>query len=409
MDVLTLRKDFPILDQTIKGKKLVYLDSAATSQKPKSVIQALSKYYEEINSNIHRGIYYISEEATREYEDTRKKVAEFIGAKEDRTIIFTHNATEAINLVAQSWGRKNIKEGDEILVTEMEHHSNLVPWQLLAQEKGAILKYIPITDDGYLDFSKLDQCLTNKTKLLAVTHVSNVLGTINPVKDLIAKAHAVGAVVLIDGAQAVPHLSVNVADLDCDFYAFSSHKMLGPTGVGVLYGKAYHLETMPPFLGGGEMIMEVHRDYSTWKPIPHKFEAGTPNIGGVIAFKKAIEYLGKVGMHHVREHEESITQYALSQLKEIQGLTIYGPKEIAHKGGVVAFNLKDIHPHDLGTLLDSEGICIRAGHHCAQPLMRRLDVAATARASFYIYNTKDEVNFLVETLEKARRYFSHGV
>lgn len=406
MDFKKIREDFPILRQEIRGKKLVYLDSAATSQKPLSVIDALSSFYKTINANIHRGIYLISELSTKAFEDTRKKVADFIGAKDERAIIFTRNTTEAINLVSQAWGRKHIKEGDEILLTQMEHHSNIVPWQLLAQEKNARIKYIPITDDGYLDLTNLENLLTERTKLVGVTHVSNVLGTINPIQSLVRKAHAVGAVVVVDGAQATPHITVNVSELDCDFYAFSAHKMLGPTGIGVLYGKLEILESLPPFLGGGEMILEVHPDYSTWKAVPYKFEAGTPNIADVIAFKTAIDYLEKVGMENIREHEKMLTQYALNQLKEIQGIKLYGPQEVEHKGGVIAFNLEGVHPHDLGTLLDHEGIAIRAGHHCAQPLMRRLDVAATARASFYIYNTKEEINFLVETLEKARRYFS---
>ncbi|MBI3017915.1 MAG: cysteine desulfurase [Deltaproteobacteria bacterium] len=408
MDVKKVRKDFPILDQKTHGKPLVYLDSAATSQKPTSVIEALSLYYETMNANIHRGIYALSEEATQAFESTRKKVAQFIGAKEERSIVFTNNTTEAINLVAASWGRKNVKAGDEILLTQMEHHSNIVPWQLLAQEQGARLKYIPITSEGELDLSSLDSLLSDRTKILAVTHMSNVLGTINPIKKLIAKAHAKGILVLVDGAQAIPHFKIDVTDLDCDFYAFSAHKMLGPTGVGVLYGKPHILESIPPFLGGGEMILEVHEEYSTWKPLPYKFEAGTPNIGSVIAFAKAIEYLEKIGMDEIRAHEKAITRHALLVLQELEGITIFGPKDVEVKGGVVSFALADIHPHDLGQLLDQEGIAIRAGHHCAQPLMRVLNVAATARASFYLYTTIEEVDFLAETLKKARRYFYRG-
>ena len=409
INMKNVRPDFPILDQRVHGKPLIYLDSAATSQKPKTVIEALSHYYSTMNANIHRGIYYLSEEATIAFEKTRRKVSEFIGAKEDRYIIFTHNATEAINLVAHAWGRKNIKEGDEILLTHMEHHSNLVPWQLLAQEKGAVLKYIPITKEGFLDIERFNNLLTDRTKLLAVTHMSNVLGTINPLSHLITKAHAVGAKVLVDGAQAVAHLKVNVSELDCDFYAFSAHKMLGPTGVGVLYGKPEILESLPPFLGGGEMILEVHEEYSTWKPIPYKFEAGTPNIGAVIAFAKALDYLEHIGMDVIREHEKALTQHALYQLKEIDHLTIYGPMDANLKGGVISFNLEDIHPHDLGTLLDHEGIAIRAGHHCAQVLMKKLNVPATARVSFYLYNTPQEVDIFIDILKKARRYFNRGL
>lgn len=405
MDVKKIRQDFPILDQKIRGKTLIYFDSAATSQKPKEVIEALDHYYRTLNANIYRGIYYLSEEATEAYERTRRVVAAFIGAKDERSIVFTRNATESINLVAQSWGRKNLKEGDEILLTEMEHHSNLVPWQIIANEKGAVLKFISITEEGLLDLSNLGELLTERTKIFAFTHVSNVLGTINPVKELTQRAHAVGALVLVDGAQAVPHLKVDVDELGCDFYAFSAHKMLGPTGVGVLYGKPEILQNMPPFLGGGEMIMEVYPHYSTWKEIPFKFEAGTSNIADVIVFSKAIEYLQKVGLEEIRHHEKSITEYALKRMKELGDIHIFGPSNVEIKGGVISFKLDDMHPHDVGTLLDHEGIAIRAGHHCAQLLMRKLDVPATARASFYLYNTKEEVDRFVEILDKARKYF----
>lgn len=405
MDVKKIRQDFPILDQKIRGKTLIYFDSAATSQKPKEVIEALDHYYRTLNANIYRGIYYLSEEATEAYERTRRIVAAFIGAKDERSIVFTRNATESINLVAQSWGRKNLKEGDEILLTEMEHHSNLVPWQIIANEKGAVLKFISITEEGLLDLSNLGELLTERTKIFAFTHVSNVLGTINPVKELVSRAHAVGALVLVDGAQAVPHLKVDVDELGCDFYAFSAHKMLGPTGVGVLYGKPEILQNMPPFLGGGEMIMEVYPHYSTWKEIPFKFEAGTSNIADVIVFSKAIEYLEKVGLEEIRHHEKSITEYALKRMKELGDIHIFGPSNVEIKGGVISFKLDDMHPHDVGTLLDHEGIAIRAGHHCAQLLMRKLDVPATARASFYLYNTKEEVDRFVEILDKARKYF----
>ncbi len=404
-----VRKDFPILNQIIRGKSLIYFDSAATSQKPLSVIEALGTYYKTLNANIHRGIYYLSEESTAAYEKAREKVAQFIGAKEARSIIFTRNTTESLNLVAQAWGRKNVGEGDEILLSEMEHHSNIVPWQLLAHEKGALLKYIPITDDGFLDIDAFEKNVSPRTKILAITHVSNVLGTINDLGPLIAKAHEVGALVVVDGAQAVPHLKVNVDELKSDFYAFSAHKMLGPTGVGVLYGKTDILEKMPPFLGGGEMIMEVQPQYSTWKELPWKFEAGTTNFADVIAFSKAIEYLEMVGISQIREHEKELTEYALKKMKEMKDIQIFGPSDVEKKCGVISFSLLDLHPHDLGTFLDHEGIAIRAGHHCAQILMRRLGVVATARVSFYLYNTKEEIDQFVLVLEKARGYFKRAV
>ena len=401
-------KDFPILDQKIHGHKLTYLDSAATTQKPKVVLEALQNYYETLNANIHRGVYQLSEKATEAYENTRKHVAKFIGARDPSEIIFTRNATEAINLVAYTWGEKNISEGDEILLTEMEHHSNLVPWQLLATRKGAHLKFIPLTDEGTLDLKNLDAFFTPKTKLLAVTHMSNSLGTINPVSKLIEKAHQNQTTVLIDGAQAAAHLKINVSELNADFYAFSAHKMLGPTGVGVLYGKKEILEDMPPFLGGGEMILEVYKDYSTWKPLPEKFEAGTPNIAGVVAFSAALTYLENFGMENLRQHEKELTQYALGRLKELEGLRIFGPMDISLRGGVISFTYLDIHPHDLGTVLDHQGIAIRTGHHCNQLVTRRYDVSATARASFYLYNTKEDVDILIEGLQKAKAYFDRG-
>ena len=409
MDLKKIRSEFPILSQKIKGKDLVYFDSAATSQKPKAVIEALGEYYRTLNANIHRGIYFLSEESTAAYEAARQKVSDFIGAKKACTLIFTRNTTESINLVSQAWGRKNIGEGDEILLTEMEHHSNIVPWQILAHEKGATIRFIPITDEGILDLSHLEDLLTEKTKILALTHVSNVLGTINDLKPLISKAHAMGAIVVVDGAQAVPHLKVNVSELDCDFYAFSAHKMLGPTGVGVLYGKEKILEEMPPFLGGGEMIMEVHPQYSTWKELPWKFEAGTTNFADVIAFSKAIGFLENIGFDELRLHEKSLIEYATRHLKELGNVKIFGPSSTERKLGVISFSYQGIHPHDLGTFLDHEGIAIRAGHHCAQILMRKLDVPATARASFYLYNTKEEIDFFILVLEKAREYFKRVI
>ena len=409
LNVENIRKDFPILNQKIRGKQLVFLDSAATSQKPNHVIEAISEYYRTLNANIHRGIYFLSEESTFRYEAVRQQVSDFMGAGEARSIIFTRNTTESINIVAQAWGRKNIKEGDEILITEMEHHSNLVPWQMLAQEKGAELIYIPVTDEGLLDLSQFETLLTKRTKLMALTHVSNVLGTINDIKSITKRAHENGTIVVVDGAQAVPHLPVNVKDLGCDFYAFSAHKMLGPTGVGILYGKPEILESMPPFLGGGEMILEVQKPYSTWKEIPWKFEAGTPNFADVIAFSEAMHYLENIGYENIRKHEQFLTEYALKQLKEIRDIILYGPKAVSQRSGVISFSFTDLHPHDIGTLLDHEGVAIRAGHHCAQVLMRKLGVPATARASFYLYNTKEEIDILVHVLGKAREYFNRGV
>jgi cysteine desulfurase/selenocysteine lyase len=404
LDVWAVRRDFPVLDQQVNGHPLVYLDNAATSQKPLCVIEALDEYYRRYNANVHRGIHKLSEEATAAYEDARQKVARFLNARSPKEIIFTRNTTEAINLVAYSWGRANIREGDEIVLTEMEHHSNLVPWQLLAQEKGARLRFIPVTDEGLLDLDALDELLTERTKLVAVVHMSNVLGTINPVTEIIRRAHEVGALVLLDGAQSVPHLQVDVQKLDCDFLACSGHKMCGPTGIGVLYGKRELLEAMPPFLGGGDMIKEVHLEWSTWNSLPWKFEAGTPSIAQGIGLGYAVDYLSGIGMEVIHAHEREIVAYALGRLSEIEGVTIYGPPA-EQRGGVVAFNLKGVHPHDVAAILDSHGVAIRAGHHCAQPLMRRLGVVATARASFYLYNTCEEVDVLVHAIEKVKEVF----
>ncbi len=401
-----LRRDFPILSREIHGKRLIYLDNAATSQKPKAVIEALVDYYSRTNANVHRGIHALSEEATALFEGARAKVAHFIGAPKPSTVIFTRNATEAINLVAQSWGGKHIGSGDEILLTEMEHHSNLVPWPMLAQKKGATLKFIPVTREGELDLNQLPRLLTDKTRLVSVTLMSNVLGTINPVNLIIQQAHAKGIPVLLDGAQGVPHLPVNVLELNCDFLVFSAHKMLGPTGVGVLYAKEAILEEMDPFLGGGDMIRDVWWDHSTWNDLPWKFEAGTPNIADVIAFGAAIDYLQKIGMHEIRQHEEILTQRVLELLQGIEGITLYGPLDPRRRGAAISFNVNGIHPHDLGQILDEEGIAIRAGHHCCKPLMRKLGVAATARASFYLYNTEEEAKALVQALHKAREVFS---
>ena len=404
-DVATIREDFPILQRQVHGKPLVYLDNAATTQKPRAVIEALVHFYEHHNANIHRAIHALGEEATAAYEETRAKVARFINAPRPECIVFTRNATEAINLVAYAWGRENLGPGDEIVLTEMEHHSNLVPWQRLAQETGSTVKYIGVTDEGTLALNGLDSFIGERTKLVAVTHVSNSLGTINPVADIVAAAHRRGAVAVVDGAQGAPHMPVDVQAQDCDFYAFSAHKMLGPTGVGVLYGRYELLDAMQPFLSGGEMIRRVRLDGANWNDVPWKFEAGTPNIADVIAFSAALDYLTALGMDNVRAHEEELAAYALRRLRQREELIVYGPLDASRRGGVVSFNYPDIHPHDVGTILDREGVAIRAGHHCTQPLMNRLGVAGTVRASFYIYNTAEEVDALLDGIEKVRTFF----
>jgi cysteine desulfurase/selenocysteine lyase len=401
-----IREDFPILKRQVNDKPLVYFDNAATSQKPNSVIDAINRYYRHYNANIHRGIHKLAEEATVAHEEAREKVAKFINAKQIGEIIFTRNATEALNLVAYSWGRANVGKGDKIVLTIMEHHSNIVPWQLLAQEKGATVEFVKIDDNGELREDEVHELIDDSTKIVCVTQASNVLGTINPVKDIGRVAHRFGALFLVDTAQSVPHMPVDVQDIDCDFAAFSGHKMLGPTGIGVLYGKAEKLEGMPPFLGGGEMIREVHTTGASWKDLPYKFEAGTPNISGAIGLGAAVDYLHGIGMVNVLDHEKEITRYALGRMKEVEGLEIYGPMNVDHRVGVVSFNLGDIHAHDLASILDEDGIAIRSGHHCAQPLMEFLQIPATSRASFYIYNTKEEVDVLIEGLEKARKIFA---
>ena len=386
---------------------MVYLDNAATSQKPRSVIQALVDYYEGYNSNVHRGVHALSMEATERYEEARAKVSRFIGSTTPENIIFVRNTTEGINLVANTWLAANLGPGDEILTTEMEHHSDLVPWQKAAKDKGAKLRFIPVTEGGTLDLSDLDSLLNQRTKLLALTHMSNVLGTINPVKELAKHAHTVGAAVLIDGAQSVPHMPVDVQDLDCDFMAFSGHKMCGPTGIGVLYVKDTIMEQMDPFLLGGEMVKQVWFEEATWNDLPMRFEAGTPNIADTIALGAAVDYLENLGMDQVREHEEQITRYALRGFQELkEDLEMYGPEDLSIRGGIISFYAHDVHPHDLGTLLDRDGIAIRSGHHCAMPLVRdKLGKAATARASFYFYNTEEEVDMLIASLKKALHYF----
>ena len=407
-DIAKVRKDFPILSRQVYGKPLIYLDNAATSQKPNTVIQALVDYYQGYNSNVHRGVHALSMEATQRYEEAREKVANFIGAPSPENLIFVRSTTEAINLVANTWALSHIKPGDEILLTEMEHHSNLVPWQRVASEKEAHLRFIPVTDDGTLDLSQLDNLLTERTRLLALTHMSNVLGTINPVRDLARAAHRVGAVVLVDGAQSVPHIPVDVKELDCDFFAFSGHKMLGPTGIGTLFVRNTIMEEMDPYQRGGEMVKDVWLEGATWNELPLKFEAGTPNIADTIALGAAVDYLQGLGMEQVRQHEIQITRYALDAFEELkEELDLYGTNDLNVRGGIIAFYSSDVHPHDLGTMLDRDGIAIRTGHHCAIPLIRgRLGVPATARASFYIYNTEEEVDILVASLKKALRFFS---
>ncbi len=403
-DARRIREQFPILQRQIHEKPMIYLDSAASSQKPESVIGATDRYYRELNANVHRGVYTLSEEATEAYEGARRKVARFIGAESPRQIIFTRNTTEAINLVAYSWGRANLKPGDEILLTELEHHSNLVPWQLIGQQTGAQLRFIPVEDDGMLALETLDDLLTERTRLVAFTAMSNVLGSITPAGEIVQRAHEVGALALIDGAQSVPHLPVNVQALNCDFLAFSAHKMCGPTGIGVLYGKRYLLEEMPPFMGGGDMIRTVHLNEATWNDLPWKFEAGTPAIAQGVGLGAAVDFLTELGMDAVHEHERDLIAYALEALSEVDGLTLYGPP--AHqRGGVASFNLKGIHPHDVASVLDREAIAARAGHHCAQPLMERLCVHATTRASFYLYNTREDVDRLVDALHVTKKIF----
>jgi cysteine desulfurase/selenocysteine lyase len=405
LDSLRLRKDFPTLSREVRpGVPLVYLDSTATTQKPLSVLQAMEDFYRRSNANIHRGVHTLAEEATALYEQARAKVARFIHAPGPEQIIFTRNATEAINLVAYTWARENLKAGDLIILTEMEHHSNLVPWQMLVTERGVDLAFVPVTPDGLLDLDVYRSLLARSPRLVAFTHMSNVLGTINPVAEMTRLAHEAGAVVLVDGAQSVPHLPVDVQILDVDFLAFSAHKMLGPTGIGALYGKKSLLEAMPPFLGGGDMIKAVHLTGFTANSLPHKFEAGTPAIAEAIGFGAAVDYLTAVGMEAVAAHEREIIAYALERLEEIPGLKVFGPAA-DQKGGVAAFTLEGIHPHDVAQILDGSGIAVRAGHHCAQPLHEKFDIPATTRASFYLYSIKEEVDKLVEGIYQVKKIF----
>lgn len=408
LDVNRLRADFPILAREVHGSPLVYLDSAATSQKPQIVIDTIVNFYRHTNANVHRGVYALSAQATDLYEGVRSKVNRFIGNEQTEEIVFTRNATDAINLVAQSWGDANLKTGDEILLSEMEHHSNLVPWFLLAKRTGAVIRYLPIRPDGTLAMEQWEERFTVRTKLVAITHTSNVLGTINPIADIASLAHRGGALVLLDAAQGAPHCPIDVQALDVDFLALSAHKMLGPTGVGVLYGRRELLEKMEPVMGGGDMIRSVKFSGATWNDLPWKFEAGTPNIADVIGFGAALDYLMNLGMDNVRGHEIELTGYALSQLGQLDGLEVYGPTDPTKRAGVISFNDSEIHPHDLATILDRRGIAIRAGHHCAQPLLERLGQTATARASFYVYNDQREVDALIEGIRAARKFMGRA-
>ncbi|ECP1912811.1 cysteine desulfurase [Listeria monocytogenes] len=405
IDIQKIRADFPILAQEINEKPLAYLDNAATSQKPKQVIEALTHYYEFDNANVHRGVHTLAARATDAYESARGKVAKFIHAREVAEIIFTRGTTSAINLVVDSYAEANIEAGDEIVISYLEHHSNLIPWQQLAKRKGAVLKYIELEEDGTISVEQAKKTIGEKTKIVALAHVSNVLGTITPIKEIAAIAHQFGAVILVDGAQAVPHMEVNVVDLDADFYAFSGHKMMATTGIGALYGKRELLDAMEPTEFGGEMIDFVELYDSTWKELPWKFEAGTPIIGGAIALGAAIDYLAEVGLANIHAHEQALASYAIEEMSKIEGITIYGPKDASKRCGLVTFNLEGAHPHDIATILDEDGIAIRAGHHCAQPLMKWLDVSSTARASFYIYNTKEEIDALIDGLKLTKEYF----
>ena len=406
LDPAAIRGDFPILAEQVHERPLVYLDNAATSQKPQAVIDALQAYYETYNANIHRGLHALSERATAEYEDARARVSSFINAAHPHEVIFTRGTTEAINLVARGWGDENVSEGDEILLTEMEHHSNLVPWQMLAKRRGAQLRYIPMDVEGRIDLEAYARMFGPRTRLVSVTHMSNVLGTITPAAEIVRIAHAHDVPVLLDAAQSIPHVPVDVQALGADFVAFSGHKMLGPTGIGVLYGRESRLDAMEPLFGGGSMIRVVELHQSSWTGLPEKLEGGTPNIAGAIGLGAAVDYLQTVGMPNVSAHEHELTEYALTLLSDLEGVRVFGPLDATDRGGVISFYVGDVHPHDVGTLLDAEGIAVRAGHHCAQPLMRKLGVAATARASLYLYNTADEVDCLAEGITRAKSFFA---
>jgi cysteine desulfurase/selenocysteine lyase len=407
LDGTRIRADFPVLNQEPRAgrSRLAFLDSAASSQKPQVVIDALSSYYEQHNANIHRGVYELSEIATTRYEASRKAIAAFINAASARECIFVRNTTEAINLVANSWGRANLNPGDLVVFTTMEHHSNIVPWQLIAQERGARLGHVRITADGRIDQEHYAELLSQEPKLVAFTHVSNSLGTVNPAKAMIAQAHAAGAITVLDGAQSVPHMAIDVQDLDCDFLAFSGHKMLGPMGAGILYGKRQLLDAMPPFLGGGSMIRKVTLDHTTWADVPARFEAGTPAVGDAIVLSVAAQYLLDLGMDRIWQHEQDLVSYALDRMHDVPGLTIHGPQSTIDRSGVISFTLNDIHPHDVAAILDEDNVAVRAGHHCTQPLMTALDVVATTRASFYVYNETDDVDRLIESLRRVKDVF----
>ncbi|MCY9012448.1 cysteine desulfurase SufS [Bacillus inaquosorum] len=404
MNITDIREQYPILHQQVNGHDLVYLDSAATSQKPRAVIETLDKYYNQYNSNVHRGVHTLGTRATDGYEGAREKVRKFINAKSMAEIIFTKGTTTSLNMVALSYARANLKPGDEVVITYMEHHANIIPWQQAVKATGATLKYIPLQEDGTISLEDVRETVTSNTKIVAVSHVSNVLGTINPIKEMAKIAHDNGAVIVVDGAQSTPHMKIDVQDLDCDFFALSSHKMCGPTGIGVLYGKKALLENMEPAEFGGEMIDFVGLYESTWKELPWKFEAGTPIIAGAIGLGAAIDFLEEIGLDEISRHEHKLAAYALERFRQLDGVTVYGPEE---RAGLVTFNLDDVHPHDVATVLDAEGIAVRAGHHCAQPLMKWLDVTATARASFYLYNTEEEIDKLVEALQKTKEYFTN--
>ncbi|WYQ41285.1 cysteine desulfurase [Bacillus sp. FSL W7-1321] len=403
MNAKEIKKLFPILDQQVNGNSLVYLDSAATSQKPIQVIEKLDDYYRRYNSNVHRGVHTLGTLATDEYEGAREKVRAFLNAQDTAEIVFTRGTTTAINLVAQSYGNDHVGEGDEIVITPMEHHSNIIPWQQLAKRKGAVLKYIPLQEDGTIALADVEKTITERTKIVSVVYVSNVLGTVNPIAEMAKVAHKHGAVMVVDGAQAAPHVHVDVQQLDCDFFAFSAHKMCGPTGIGALYGKKALLEAMEPIEFGGEMIDFVGLQDSTWKELPWKFEGGTPIIAGAIGFGAAIDFVTDLGFNEIEQHEKELVDYSFERLGDFKDLTIFGPKD---RAGVITFQLGDVHPHDVATVLDAEGIAVRAGHHCAQPLMKWLDVVATARASYYVYNTKEDIDALANGLVKAKEYFS---
>jgi cysteine desulfurase / selenocysteine lyase len=406
MDILDIRKQFPILHQEVNGNPLVYLDSAATSQKPIQVIETLEKYYREYNSNVHRGVHTLGTRATDGYEGAREKVRKFINAKSTEEIIFTRGTTTALNTVAASYGAANLKEGDEIVISHMEHHSNIIPWQQIAKKTGAQLKYLPLQEDGAISLEDVQATVNHNTKIVSIMQVSNVLGVINPIKEIARIAHENGAIMVVDGAQSAPHMKIDVQDLDCDFFTFSGHKMCGPTGIGALYGKKSLLEKMEPIEYGGEMIDFVELYDSTWKELPWKFEGGTPIIAGAIGLGAAIDFLEQIGLEQIAEHEHRLAAYAMEKMSTIEGITIFGPQDPAKRAGLVTFNISDVHPHDVATVLDAEGIAVRAGHHCAQPLMRWLKQSATARASFYLYNTEEEIDKLVAGLIKTKEYFS---